>query len=319
MQDDTSVAFDAPIARARATAGADPLDRISVRDYVRAVEIGAFQSERGVTQRVRFNVVLEVGHSTAAQDDDVDKVISYDTIVDAIEAQLSTERINLLETLADRVAERVLDDPRAIRCFVRIEKLDRIPGALGVEIMRRRVETGDGVVRAMEAQPIATPEMAAPMVIFVPNAVLYAPNLPAWLDAIDALERPAILTVEMGSVDLIEDHAMCRRRVGLLAMEQNAWRLAARDDRCVVVESRTELEHAASTHQLSVWAPSKIVLDAVHRPKADGETPLALARWFAEEIGAGSVVLLGVEGPDDGSGVPVHSLAADNPDAIAAL
>ena len=78
--DETAIAFELPHVRAAATGVAGPLDRISVRDYTRAVEIGAFATERGVTQRLRFNVVLEVGHHAAAQDDDVDKVISYDTI-----------------------------------------------------------------------------------------------------------------------------------------------------------------------------------------------------------------------------------------------
>ena len=108
--EDIATAFEALSARVKPAAGAQPLDRISVRDYTRDVEIGAFKSERGQKQRIRFNVVLEVSRHTAAQSDDVDKVISYDLIVEAIEAQLSTERINLLETLAERVAERCLAD-----------------------------------------------------------------------------------------------------------------------------------------------------------------------------------------------------------------
>jgi dihydroneopterin aldolase len=140
--DETSIAFELPHARASATHAGPPLDRISVRDYVRQVEIGAFRSERGVTQRIRFNVVLEVSHHAAARDDDVDQVISYDTITEAIEAALAVERVNLLETLAERVAAGCLADPRAVRAFVRIEKLDRIPGALGVEIVRDRNPRG---------------------------------------------------------------------------------------------------------------------------------------------------------------------------------
>ena len=60
MTSDIRLAFAHPEDRAEATAGADPRDRISLRDHVVEVEIGAFQAERGVTQRVRFNVVVEV-------------------------------------------------------------------------------------------------------------------------------------------------------------------------------------------------------------------------------------------------------------------
>ena len=62
--------------------------------------------------------------------------MSYDKVSEAIAFELSKERLNLLETLAERVAHRILFEPQAIRVFVRIEKLDRGPGALGVEIVR---------------------------------------------------------------------------------------------------------------------------------------------------------------------------------------
>jgi dihydroneopterin aldolase len=55
-------------------------------------------------------------------------------VTEAIGVRLHAERINLLETLAARVAERILLlEPQAERVFVRIEKLDRGPFALGVE------------------------------------------------------------------------------------------------------------------------------------------------------------------------------------------
>jgi len=294
MSDETSLAFELPHARSVATGsdrGGDPLDRISVRDHVRQVEIGAFQSERGVTQRVRFNIVLEVARHAAAQSDDVDQVLSYDTIIEAIDEQLAAERINLLETLAERVAERVLVNPRAVRIFVRIEKLDRIPGALGVEIVRSRV-TADNVVRPVTPSADVTPSEVHPLVVFLPNAVLHSDDLPGWLDSIAAHEPPAIICLEQvaGPVPRA-DVAAASRRISLLAIEQNAWILAGKDRRCVVVDSRTELEWAMKHGQMSVWAPSKLVLDARDGPW--DETPLGLARWFARSFSAQSLVLAG--------------------------
>lgn len=288
MNDETSLAFDGPHARSVATGSGDPLDRISVRDYTRNVEIGAFQAERGVTQRIRFNVVLEVSRHAAAETDDVDQVLSYDSITEAIESLLSSERINLLETLAERVAERILTNRKAVRVFVRIEKLDRIPGTLGVEIVRARVE-GDNVVRPICETPEAT-EPVHPLVVFLPNAVLHSDRLGGWLDAIASHAVPAILCLEAAVESAPKsDVAAATRRIDLLAIEQNAWVLAGRDKRCVVVDSRTELDWAMKHDQLSVWAPSKIVLDAVDGPQ--NEAPLALARWFADEFSAQSMVI----------------------------
>jgi len=294
MMDETSLAFEAPHLRSLATGGADPLDRISVRDYTRDVEIGAFQAERGVTQRIRFNVVLEVSRNAAAQSDDVDKVLSYDTITEAIDDQLDAERINLLETLAERVAERVLDNPKAVRVFVRIEKLDRIPGTLGVEIVRNRITASD-VVHAVETKPRVAPEEVHPLVVFLPNSVLHGPDLGLWLDAISGHDLPAIICVEQTrEAQPIADVAPANRRITLLNIEQNAWILAGKDKRCVVVSSRTELDWAMKNGQLSVWAPSKIVLDAAGDHRTQQTSALELAQWFASEISA-DVLAVAVE------------------------
>ena len=137
MTDDIRLAFAHPSERAEASSQT-PCDRISLRDYIVEVEIGAFQQERGTLQRVRFNVVVEVLPLSGPIDDDVDRILSYDKVTEAISTELDAERINLLETLAARVAERILLEPQAERVFVRIEKLDRGPFSLGVEIVRAR-------------------------------------------------------------------------------------------------------------------------------------------------------------------------------------
>lgn len=309
--DETAIAFELPHVRSAATQGKDPLDRISVRDYTREIEIGAFQSERGVKQRVRFNVVLEVARTTAAENDDVDKVISYDSIVEAIELQLTTERINLLETLAERIAERCLEDLRVKRAFVRIEKLDRIPGTLGVEIVRGRSDSDNTEARPVNVQD-ASPH---PLVVFLSNAVLHGNHLEKWLDEIEKHESPAIICLEK-AVEAAPhaSHPLADRRIGLLSIEQNAWVLAGMDKRCVVVDSRTELDWAIKHNQLSVWAPSKVVLDAVQSPEADAETPDKLALWFAEEFDAVHLVLVGVEGGLESANIPVTYLAEDASD-----
>ncbi|MBY8977580.1 dihydroneopterin aldolase [Rhodobacteraceae bacterium NNCM2] len=127
---------------------ADMPDRIFLSNYVRDIEVGAYREEHGVTQRVRFDITLEVTRNTAHIDDRVGRVINYDDLVQAIEDLAEGERINLLETFAERLASAILIDPRARRAVIRIEKLDRlVNGAtLGVEIVRSRTpETNEKV------------------------------------------------------------------------------------------------------------------------------------------------------------------------------
>ena len=154
MSSEIRLAFAHPSERSEATAARGALDRISLRDHIVEVEIGAFQAERGTTQRICFNIVVEVRPLTDPIDDDVDRILSYDRVTEAIAFELAAERLNLLETLADRVAERILLEPQAVRAFVRIEKLDRGPGALGVEIVRGKDAVHHDVTE--EERPHAT-------------------------------------------------------------------------------------------------------------------------------------------------------------------
>lgn len=296
MTTDIRLAFAHPDERAEASAPADPRDRISLRDHVVEVEIGAFQQERGQRQRIRFNVVVETRPHPAPVDDDVDRILSYDRITEAIAAELSSERLNLLETLAERVAERILAEPQAMRTFVRVEKLDRGPGALGVEIARSRAEMP-------EAAPDADAGLA-PLVVYLDGAAIAASDLGVMLDRLQAAGAPVVLTVGLPDHPRPQTgHGPTQRRIDLLAIEQNAWVLAARDPRCVVVATRTEIDWALKNGRMIVWAPSKLVLDAVDGPK--GRDPVGLALWLAELLGAAQLVVHGPVAVPAGSRVPV--------------
>ena len=301
MTDDIRHAFAHPQERAEASSAA-PCDRISLRDYVVEVEIGAFQEERGHLQRVRFNVVVEVSPEAVPVDDDVDRILSYDRVTEAIEGELAAERINLLETLAIRVAERILAEPLAQRVFVRIEKLDKGPFALGVEIVRSR----DGS-RAGGQTHVAAPH---PRVIYLPNDAIAAPGVAGWIDSQAKGDAPLILCVGAAENPAPQaDHALAQRRIDLLAIEQNAWVLAARAPRCKVVGSRTELDWAMKNGRVCIWAPSKIVLDAVDRPSAQPRDALALAAWFAGLMEAEELVVVGEGAPE--AEVPVRTLTVE--------
>lgn len=296
MPSDIRLAFAHPSERSIATATEDPHDRISVRDLVIEADIGAFQAERGQKQRLRFNVVVEVTPFTGALDDDVDRILSYDRVTEAVRHELESERLNLLETLAERIAERILLEPQALRAFVRIEKLDRGPGALGVEIVRsRRDLEGQLTVRAEEVAQ----ERPHPRVVYLSNAAIADDRLAGWLDELAARRAPLILCVGRPDSDAPRTgHKMTQRRIDLLAIEQNGWCLAARDPRAKVVATRTELDWAMKNGQVCVWAPSKIVLDATQGPQAQPRDSVALAAWFAGEMEACELLVIGEDLPD---------------------
>ncbi len=300
MTSDIRLAFAHPEERAAASASADPRDRISLRDHVVDVEIGAFQKERGHRQRVMFNVVVEVRPAPQPLNDDVDRILSYDRITEAITEELAAGRLNLLETLAERVAERLLAEPQAMRAFVRIEKLDLGPYKLGVEIVRSRAEAAVRMV-GQDGHEAAQ----HPLVVHLDNAMIASKALPALLDGLQARRLPVILTVDLPDLARPETgHRPTQRRVDLLAIEQNAWALAARDPRCVVVAARTEIDWAVKRGQMIVWAPSKMVLDAVDGPQS--WVPVELALWLAEIMAADRLIVHGNVALPAGSRVSVE-------------
>lgn len=136
---------------AAASAEAAVNDRIFLSNYVIEVEIGAYQEEFGIVQRLQFDVVLEVARSAAHLDDRVGRVINYDDLLEAIHRIAEGERITLLETYAERLASSILIDPRARRAHIKIQKLDRLPNGatLGVEIVRVRAPEANETVWAL--------------------------------------------------------------------------------------------------------------------------------------------------------------------------
>lgn len=114
--------------------------RIFIKDLVLSCSIGVYPEEHLAPQRVRINVAMHVREPDSPLNDEIDNVVSYDTVVSAIKALVGRGHINLVETLADEIAAICLADRRVEEVKVMVEKLDIEPDAasVGVEVERRR-------------------------------------------------------------------------------------------------------------------------------------------------------------------------------------
>ena len=74
--------------------------------------------------------------ASSALDDNIERTFDYDLIIKGIKAIVARGHISLVETLAEEVAALCLAHPRTVAVTVRIEKLDKEPGAVGVQIRR---------------------------------------------------------------------------------------------------------------------------------------------------------------------------------------
>lgn len=123
-----------------------------IRDLVLSASIGVHKHEHQATQRVRINIDLAVeddgagaklsrpaiGHPETGRDD-LARVVDYETIVNRVREIVASGHVQLVETLAERLAEACLADLRIRQARVRVEKLDVFADAAsaGVEVERR--------------------------------------------------------------------------------------------------------------------------------------------------------------------------------------
>jgi (5-formylfuran-3-yl)methyl phosphate synthase len=123
------------------------IDRVFVRDFVVSAQIGAYDFERSIRQRLVFEVEAEVRRA-GAHSDDMRSIFSYDVILDAIRLVVDRGHVDFIETLAEEVAALVLQHARVRSIRVNVQKLDVIEGAVGVEIRRERASG------SAEARPV---------------------------------------------------------------------------------------------------------------------------------------------------------------------
>ena len=113
--------------------------RVFVRGLRIEAEVGVYAHERGRTQPLIVDVELDV---TTGHAEHLAQTVNYETIANDARALAAEGQIELVETFAERLAERCLVDPRVTRARGRVETplaLAPQAEAAGVEITAVRV------------------------------------------------------------------------------------------------------------------------------------------------------------------------------------
>ena len=97
-------------------------DRIALTGLRVRGHHGVYDFERRDGQDFVVDVTLELDTSAAAKSDDVADTVHYGELADALAAVVSGEPVNLLETLAERLATVCLADPRVTAADVVVHK-----------------------------------------------------------------------------------------------------------------------------------------------------------------------------------------------------
>ena len=86
-------------------------DRIAVRGITAHAHHGVYDWERERGQTFRVDAVLELDTAPAAAGDDLARTVNYAALAQELHAVLTGEPVDLLETLAQRLADTCLANP----------------------------------------------------------------------------------------------------------------------------------------------------------------------------------------------------------------
>lgn len=97
-------------------------DRVALRGLKVWGYHGVFEHERGDGQDFLVDVVLFFDTRPAARSDELADTVNYAAVAQSVTAIVGGEPVNLIETLAARIANACLGDPRVERVEVSVHK-----------------------------------------------------------------------------------------------------------------------------------------------------------------------------------------------------
>ena len=101
------------------------LDRVALRGLRGFGRHGVLPAERSLGQWFGVDVELGLDTRSAAAGDDLEETVNYAAVASDVVALIEGEPVNLIETLAQRIAEQCLARPGVMQVEVTVHK----PGA----------------------------------------------------------------------------------------------------------------------------------------------------------------------------------------------
>jgi 7,8-dihydroneopterin aldolase/epimerase/oxygenase len=118
------------------------VDLVSVRDLSVPAVIGVHDWERDITQTLVFSVDLAADVRTAARHDDLADALDYSAVAGTIVSVVQGGRFRLIETAAERVADRLLTDHPVAWLRLEVRKPIASGGYTAAVTIERGVQAG---------------------------------------------------------------------------------------------------------------------------------------------------------------------------------
>ncbi len=112
---------------------------IHIKNLILKTKFGFYPKEKKISQRLIFNLKVYTIQNIY-RDGRLEEVVDYDQIVKIIK-NILIENINFLETLAEKIINKIFEDRRIIKINIKIEKPDAVSecDSVGYEITKERM------------------------------------------------------------------------------------------------------------------------------------------------------------------------------------
>jgi dihydroneopterin aldolase len=122
--------------------GLDNMDTVFIRDLRIETVIGIYDWEREITQTVILDLEMGADIAKAARSDEIDDALDYKAVSKRLVNFVRESKFQLVETLAERCAEIVLQEFQVPWVRLTLNKVGAVSAArdVGVIIERKRVD-----------------------------------------------------------------------------------------------------------------------------------------------------------------------------------
>ena len=114
--------------------------KVLIKDLVLNMFVGIHNFEKKKKQRVKFNLVININQNLVPTDKDLKSIVNYEQVIKVINKIIARKHYPLLETLAEKIFDKLFENMRIKKILLRIEKLDVIKNtsSVGIELEKTR-------------------------------------------------------------------------------------------------------------------------------------------------------------------------------------
>ena len=110
------------------------MDKVFVQGLEVLTTIGVYEWEKGIQQKLRFDLEMGYDIAPAALGDDIDKALDYATLSQKVTQYAEQNHVELVETLAEQIAQLILTEFAVQSVKVRLTKPNAVANAAGVGV-----------------------------------------------------------------------------------------------------------------------------------------------------------------------------------------